>query len=100
MGDININFRNENLVIRRNGVYSGGRPAITIVTEYGEPFATLTVNLPDEPLEDGEFHVKTWSENKPIADLLRDSIHFEDTGKRVSTGFVEAEIWRLTPIIP
>lgn len=60
----------------------------------GEAIATLTVNIPEVPLEEGEFIVKTWSENERIAaDCLASGL-FVDTGKRVRTGWVMAQIWR------
>lgn len=57
--------------------------------------ARLTVNLPGYHLGDGEFFVKTWSENELIIDDIRKSGLFENTGRRVKTGFVEAEVWRV-----
>lgn len=74
---------------------NNGRMAITLVTSKGEPFCTLTCNLPDEPLEDGEFFVKTWSENEVVAKAARESKLFIDTGKRVPAGHAQAEVWRL-----
>ena len=60
----------------------------------GEPLAILTINLPDEPLNPSEMFVKTWSENAEIAAEALESGLFVDTGKRVPTGFVEAQIWK------
>ena len=58
------------------------------------PVAMLTVNIPEATLFPGEFLVKTWSENEEIAaDCLRSGL-FVDTGKRVKTGWVEAQVWR------
>lgn len=60
------------------------------------PFFTLTVNIPEIPLEEDEIIVKTWSENEEIAnELLRWQDYFEDTGKRVPTGYVQAQIWKV-----
>jgi|SRR5579862_1416045 len=62
----------------------------------GEPIATLTVNLPNnnKMLNKGEFFVKTWSENEMIANDALKSGLFVDTGRRVETGYVEAQIWK------
>lgn len=79
-----------------DGVYDTGRTAIRIISG-GLPFAVLTVNLPDDPLEDGEIFVKTWSENAAIREPILALGIFEDTGKRVPTGFTEAEVWRFKP---
>lgn len=72
------------------------RIALSIfVEETGEHMAVLTVNLPDLPLEEDEFFVKTWSENQPIAiDAMATGL-FVDTGKRVNTGYTEASVWKL-----
>jgi len=75
--------------------YANGRLAISLVSsDIGEPIAGLTVNLPEEALEDGEFFVKTWSENAEIAKDCLASGHFVDTRKRVTTGFVQAQVWK------
>lgn len=75
--------------------YAGGRLAIKYVDiKSGEPFSILTVNLPDDELADGEFFVKTWSENEKTAKAAIESGFYKDTGRRVKTGFVEAEVWK------
>lgn len=76
------------------GRYDPPRLAITLETYIGEPFGTLTVNLPDDKLDEGEFFVKTWSENEGLAKSCMNSGAFIDTGKRVKTGYVEAQVWR------
>lgn len=71
------------------------RPRIDFY-DAGGPYACLTVNLGnDVVLADDEIAVKTWSENQRIADALRNTTYFEDTGKRVAQGFVQAQIWRI-----
>lgn len=78
--------------------YADGNPAVTLtLTETGEEFLTLSVNLPQDAhtLDEDEFFVKTWSENEYfIQDILATGL-FEDTGRRVSTGWVEAQVWRI-----
>ena len=74
--------------------YKNGRLAIKLTCEIG-PMAVLTVNLPEFELEEGEFFVKAYAENEPVADACRDSGIFCDTGKRVKIGYTEAEVWRL-----
>lgn len=75
--------------------YANDRLALQLTdVEDGSPIATLTVNLPDLPLAEGEFFVKSWSGNEGIADSCRKSGLFVDTGKRVCTGHVQAEVWR------
>lgn len=76
---------------------TSGRYALPILKLDGSPFAVLSVNMPDEPLNEdkGEIFIKTWAENEDLANQLRDSEWFTDTGKRVPTGFVNAEVWIL-----
>ena len=88
-----VTYQGENLGIFQS-TYKGGRKAIYLMSG-GMLFATLTVNLPDQPLEDGEFFVKDWSENMELTPwILENTELFEDTGVAVDTGFVRAPIWR------
>jgi len=78
--------------------YKGGRIAIELIGEKdGEPFAMLTVNIPEVPLKEYEFLIKNWSENEDIAKAALASGFFIDTGKRVSSGFEQAPIWEIDP---
>lgn len=77
------------------GNYQNGQTAIVLWTEDGEPLATLSVCMVDETCEEDEFFVKTWAENERIANELRSHPLFEDTGRRVRTGFVTAEVWKM-----
>lgn len=74
--------------------YENGRKAVLIESAERFPLATLSVNLPNEKLGDGEFFVKTWSENEAIAAAAKASGLFFDTGRTVQTGFVTAPVWR------
>jgi hypothetical protein len=59
--------------------------------------STLTVNVVNwKPENDNEILVKTWSENKSWTRDILTHGPFEDTGRRVPTGFVHAEVWRYT----
>lgn len=66
-------------------------------SDTGEPYSMLTVNLPDKYLGDNEIFVKIWSEYEHFAPFILEQFPdmFEDTGKRVKTGFVEAAIWKM-----
>jgi hypothetical protein len=79
------------------GTYAAdGSPAIEMFLKDGEPFGTLTCCLPGQvKLADDEILVKTWSENEPLAEAAIHSGFFADTAKRISTGFVQAEIWKV-----
>ena len=71
-----------------------GRFAYACYSQEGEPYGTLSKNVPGAPLAEGEVLVKTYSENEPFRQPLLDSGLFEDTGKRILSGFIELEVWR------
>lgn len=73
--------------------YDNCRPAYQIYDDEG-PFMTLSCNLPDAPLEYGEFFVKDWSENAPYIEEIFKSGLFVNTGKSCATGFVVAPVWK------
>lgn len=75
-------------------LYSNYRPAIRVMVD-GEMYGKLTVNLPEVKLEDGELLIKTWSENENLSGAAMKTGLFEDTGKRIPTGFCEAQVWRI-----
>ncbi len=76
--------------------YRNGRLAIQLTDpEDDQSWATFSCNLPDEPLRENEFFAKTWSENEPLREPMLASGKFIDTGRRVRTGFVEAEVWAI-----
>ena len=83
-------YRGDIFVIRV-GSYSNGRPAV--VYEGRGETVKITVNLPDEEIAADEFFVK-WSGDEGV--LARADTHvivglglFEETARRVSTGFVD-----------
>jgi hypothetical protein len=65
-----------------------------LMDDEDDEWATITTNIPVLELKRGEFPVKTWSENEILRTPLLASGLFVDTGKRVPTGFVDAELWR------
>ena len=75
------------------GHYSNQKLAVCIETwtddcgGYWEPYTALSVNTDDE-IEEGEFVGKTYSENDGIVEQLLALGLVEDTGKRVSFGYV------------
>lgn len=74
----------------------GGAPAVVLLdAEDGSSWAKLTVNVQGVKPVLPEILVKTWSENEPVARAALASGLFEDTGRRVPTGRVEAQIWRV-----
>ena len=77
---------------------SGGAIAIQLVSEEGPPESLVfSTNLVPSGalLAPDEFNVKSWSENEPFVTPLLATGLFEDTGRRVRSGFVESPIWRV-----
>jgi hypothetical protein len=79
------------------GQYDNGRTAIVAIVG-GEPYGTLTVNMPEVEQGDGEIFVKTWSENEHWAGQLLKAVPelFTDTGQRIAASYVQASVWRFT----
>tara|TARA_Y100000310_G_scaffold277750_1_gene295740 strand:- start:955 stop:1278 length:324 start_codon:yes stop_codon:yes gene_type:complete len=100
--DVTVNNGTHEYRLLCEGYYynSDGNPCINAYRddEHG-PWGTLTVNVAGWTAKDeNEILVKTWSENESwTSDIL---LHgpFEDTGRRVPTGFVQAQVWRYTGV--
>jgi hypothetical protein len=71
--------------------YTNGRLCIKLWCDEG-PFATLTVNLPDQHLNEGEVFVKDWAENEPVVEALMALGVLRDTGREVISGFVAPRV--------
>ena len=78
---------------------AGGAIAIQIVSDDDlmEPIATFSTNLVPygAQVSSNEFCVKTWSENEVFVSPMLSTGLFEDTGKRVPSGYVVAPVWRI-----
>lgn len=74
--------------------YPDGGLHYSCVSDCGEPYGTLSKRLPGTALAEGEVLMKTYSENEPMRQPLLASGLFEDTGRRVPSGFVDLEVWR------
>jgi hypothetical protein len=78
---------------------AGGAIAIQIVAddEPAEPMATFSTNLVlcGAEVSRDEFCVKTWSENEAFVAPMLSTGLFEDTGKRVPSGYVVSPVWRI-----
>lgn len=77
--------------------YQTGNLAILGVCEDGEPFATLTVNMPQHQhlLDKDEVFIKNWSENETFAREALMSGFFIQWGRPVPSGFVKVPIWKV-----
>ena len=91
----------EELFFRIEAYQDSQRVAILVETKEHEAYAVLTVNFPQQHLEEGEFCIKSWSENEDLVKACYDSGlvsgMFEDTGKR--TDDMNSPIWRFSPEI-
>jgi len=95
-----IKLYDQTMYIDDTQKYMNGRMAVEIYDSEG-PFMTLSVNVPEaHNVEEGEFIVKTYSENEPFIDEISESGLFIDTGKVVLSGFATMPIWKFKPIIP
>jgi hypothetical protein len=78
---------------------AGGAIAIQLVgdDEPMEPMTTFSTNLAPcgARLSCDEFCVKTWSENEVFVAPMLSTGLFEDTGKRVPSGYVVSPVWRI-----
>jgi hypothetical protein len=80
--------------------YTNGRPCLNLLYWDDEmqcwaPFATITTNLPDQHLNEGEVFVKDWSENEEIVAYLVARGILTPTGREVISGFVAPQVMRL-----
>jgi hypothetical protein len=78
---------------------AGGAIAVQLVAddEPAEPMATFSTNLVPygAQVSCDEFCVKTWSENEVLVSPMLSTGLFEDTGKRVPSGYVVSPVWRV-----
>ena len=77
----------------------GGAIAIQLVDDesLSKPLATFTTNIVPyvAAVAEDEFCVKTWNENEVFVAPMLDTGLFEDTGRRVPSGYVVAPVWRI-----
>ena len=96
IGSISTPYGNATIHIGRYP--SGGAIAVELWldanTQDGWTFSTNLVPS-GAHIADDEFTVKTWSENEPLVETMLATHLFEDTGRRISTGYVQAPVWRV-----
>jgi len=78
----------------------GGNLGVQLFTDDGEPYATVSVNMPrhtSEPLEEDEFYVKNWGENEGLIEQLvaQHIIEPVDPPKYGASGFISTMAYRL-----
>lgn len=76
--------------------YCNGRTALVLVDpEDGERVTTATVNLPDEPLAEGEVFIKDYAENEGMVAALQEAGVVQPTGRVVVSGYVTVPVCKL-----
>ncbi len=73
--------------------YNNNRIAIELIEESGEPYAMLSVNIPDCNIEPDEIIIKDYSENSGIPEQVFKCGLFENTGKFEQN--LNCPIWKL-----
>jgi len=73
--------------------YSNRNLHIQLMTDEG-PYATLSTNVAGVMLEKDCFIAKNYSENEGLLEQFIENGLFEDTGEKVSSGFVSCPILR------
>lgn len=79
--------------------YQSGGIALSLVTLDGEPLARITVCFPEIDLMPFEVAVKDWSENTDMGEWMIENNLGKPTGKGITSGFVCAPIFELSPEI-
>jgi len=75
--------------------YSNGRIAIQMIDEHENPIATCSINLPDEPMLEGEVAIKDYSENEGMLVALSDAEIIHPPHRWIQSGFVRVPICNL-----
>ena len=64
---------------------------------YWEPYTALTHNLRPNDCKVNEVVIKAHDENEHLRNPLLNLGFFEDSGRRIASGYARFEIWRMTP---
>lgn len=91
-----FSFDGEEVSIQVTPARDDGTPTVQLYDSDGMPYATFSTYLPNAQLLPDEVLVKTWSENADLREPILAAGLFVDTGRRVPSGHVTAEVWRLT----
>lgn len=76
-------------------LYRNQRIGIQLNCEDGEPWGALTCNIVDADLADDEVCIPVWNHSEELVAAYLASGQFEDTGRAVTTGYVQAPVWRV-----
>jgi hypothetical protein len=94
---VSVNLYGEEVYLSPElGVYSNARLAITMVNPYTfEQWATVTVNMPNDHLNEGEVFIKDWAENEALVGALLRAGWLVATGRELASGFVFPKVMTL-----
>jgi len=96
---LNLWGQDEELYFDFNQYGNNGALAVQLMSPTEGPYAMISVNLDDSAeLSPDEFFMKAWSENQEIAEQLIEKGIVQPTGKQASSGFVNAQSYKLNPI--
>jgi hypothetical protein len=73
--------------------YTNGNLALQLMTAEGA-YATLSTNIDGVELDENCFIAKNYSENKGLLEQFVEQGLFDDTGEKVSSGFVSCPIMK------
>ena len=90
----NLNDEIFNVHIKRSMYKQGNQTALQLIDEDGFPFATCTVNMPDQ-LEDGEIAVKDYSENEGMLEFLVTNNIVEAPHRHIFSSYAKFPVCRL-----
>lgn len=87
-----VHFNGEILTVNKKS-YNNGRIALQLTDEEGLPYMKATINMPTVDLSaDDHTIIKNYAENEGILEALIIEGIVEPTGKRIQSGFVQADI--------
>jgi hypothetical protein len=75
--------------------FKAGGIALQLLDSDGLPYTRFSECIPGTPLADGEFLARTRAENESLRQPMLDTGLFVDTGRRVESGFIETEVWKM-----
>lgn len=91
-----VKYKDWNCNLHKSYYEHGKRVALCLIDAVdGEPVSTCTVNLPDEPLGDGEVFIKDYSENEGMVEFLVKEGIVELTGREIRSGYASIPICKL-----
>ena len=92
-----LKFKREKLKLWEGRYYCNGRVAILSDTEDGEPYCDITVNIPDEPLEENEVVIDQLCDSIGLLALLIEKGIMTPHHRTVRSGFCDFKICRYDP---